>query len=148
MKFKWLLLIGCLGLSTLSFADNIHVHPPMRMSDSQLADKKPTTLGYCQIEIVNGTSDNLLVSGYFDDGYYLDPFFVYGVNRSGFLGYVSLYYYNINYADFICNDSMTLYIDNTYTKRRIYSRRVGVGTSLVVNSSFNGAGPQIEEKAK
>ena len=52
--------------------------------------------GYCEVEIINSSYDNVTVYGRFDDGSSLIPFNIYSFERPY---YISLYYYNYCHRD-------------------------------------------------
>ncbi|CEK11347.1 hypothetical protein [Legionella hackeliae] len=116
MKLKSLLFVCCLGLLTSAFAENRHFHPQAnnptaKAADAKSAAKSAKLPGYCEIEIINSSYDNVRVYGIFDDGTTLTPFNIYRYEGPH---YVDLFYYGY------CHAGMNLYID-TFSGYRIYS---------------------------
>jgi len=117
MKLKSLLFSVCLSMVSSVYAINQHIHPNDGPIEKSPTDKSMTWPGYCEIEIINRSYQDIYVSGEFDDGYILDPFTIYSFEGPH---YVSLYYYGY------CHVGMYLYISthegyllySGYTKRR------------------------------
>lgn len=65
MALRSLLLIFCLALMNVGFADNRHFYPKADITNE--ASSK-TFLPNCQIEIINSSFDHVTVYGVFDDG--------------------------------------------------------------------------------
>lgn len=135
MKFKTFVLATLLGLcSPLFAAENKHVHADAQATTntapaSKAAANKLGWPGYCEIEIINHSYDDVRVYGVFDDGIALQPFTVYSYESPH---YISLYYYGY------CHDGMDLYIDTTYGAH-VYSGYVRrYSTIRVVPSMFGG----------
>ncbi|OGV51977.1 MAG: hypothetical protein A3F46_07185 [Legionellales bacterium RIFCSPHIGHO2_12_FULL_42_9] len=101
MKFKSFLLLLCLSVCSLGYADNRHVHPQSGNQAVNSAVKNAMTPGYCQVEIINDSNQYVTVSGRFDDGAPLQPFNIYPHEIPH---YISLFYYNF------CHQSMYLSI--------------------------------------
>lgn len=129
MKFKSLLFVGCLGLFSAAFADdNRHVHPQANNNkEAKAATKSPRMPGYCEIEIVNYSYDDVIVSGLFDDNTAMKPFTVYSYGPPE---YVDLYYHDY------CHPGMRLFI-NSYRGYNVFSSYVGVGNTVTVYPSVN-----------
>jgi hypothetical protein len=97
MKSKSLLFVCGLGLMSSLFAENRHVHPDMDASKSATtAENKAMVPGYCEVEIINSSYDNVTVTGRFDDGSPLIPFNIYSFERPY---YISLFYYGYCHRD-------------------------------------------------
>lgn len=124
MKLKSLLFVCCLGLLSSAFAQNRHVHPQAKPADVKaVAGAKNAMLpGYCEIEIINDSYDNLSVFGQFDDGSYLNSFNIYRFDAPH---YVSLYYYGY------CHAWMNLYI-KTFSGYSVYAGYTPVNSTIRV----------------
>lgn len=110
MKLKSLLLVCCLGLFSSAFAANMHMHPKAEKEKSKQAVSWP---GYCEIEVVNRSFENVVVSGEFDDGSPLIPFNIYSYGFDT-PHYISLYYFGR------CHAGMILHVD-TFSGYPLYS---------------------------
>jgi len=113
--------MGCLvALCSSAYAVNTHVHPEDKTKEAAASAAAPAVqakyAGFCEIEIVNQSSDDVRVSGTFDDGAPLYPFTVYSYEAPH---YISLFYYGY------CHYGMDLYIDSYYgyTLYSAYTRR-------------------------
>ncbi len=107
MKFKKT-LIGCmLALFSSAYADNHHIHPQQgnTSSENQMPSLQAKYAGFCEIEIINQSYDDIRVNGVFDDGMPIEPFTIYSYESPH---YISLYYYGY------CHYGMNLYIDSFY----------------------------------
>lgn len=112
MKIKSLLLVCCLGLMSHVFADNRHIHPKADLKPSTSSSLKNAFYpGYCEIEVINSSFDDVTVYGTFDDGSNLQPFTVYSFESPH---YISLFYYSY------CHRDMWLDIV-TYNGYHVYS---------------------------
>lgn len=142
MKLKTFVLVCLLGLSSSLFAANQHIHAnaqgttePAAGAMSQ-APKKMGWPGYCEIEIINSSYDDVRVYGVFDDGIALEPFSIYSYESPH---YISLYYYGY------CHDGMDIYID-TFYGAHVYAGYVRrYSTIRVVPSMFGG---KVEAKVQ
>lgn len=134
MKLKSLIIGLCVGLSSVVFAANQHMHPQV---DNAATAKKLNYPGYCEIEIINNSYEDVHVYGLFDDGAPLRPFNVYSYEGPH---YISLYYYGY------CHSGMNLYID-TWSGYRIYAGYTPRNTTLYVVPYLAGK-PKVETKAK
>ena len=106
MTFRYLVLGICLGLSVGVFAENHHQHPqatPQEQQDNATNGKVASWAGYCEIEIINNSYEDVSVYGIFDDGSTVGPFNIYSFEAPH---YISLYYYGY------CHSGMDLYIDS------------------------------------
>lgn len=114
MKLKSLLFVCCFGLLSTAFADNRHVHPQANANavvESKVAPKPATAAGYCEIEIINRSYDDVRVYGIFDDGSAMAPFDIYRYETPH---YIDLFYYGY------CHAGMNLYID-TFSGYRVFA---------------------------
>jgi hypothetical protein len=101
---------GCLfALMSSGYAAtaNHHVHPEdtSAQATTPVPSLKAKYAGYCEIEIINQSYDDVRVNGVFDDGKPLDSFSIYSYEAPH---YISLYYYGY------CHYGMNLYIDSYY----------------------------------
>ncbi len=134
MKFKTIVLAFLMGLSAPLFAANKHVHANAQdtaptVTEQSKAQSKMGWPGYCEIEIINHSYDDVRVYGIFDDGVALSPFSVYSYESPH---YISLYYYGY------CHSGMDLYIDTFYGDH-VYSGYVPrYSTIRIVPSMFGG----------
>ncbi len=134
MKLRTCVFVFLFGLFSPLFAANQHLHAtPEGVSEPATAvpaaAKKLAWPGYCQIEIINQSYDDVRVFGVFDDGVSLEPFNVYSYESPH---YISLYYYGY------CHDGMDLYIDS-FSGAHVYSGYVRrYSTIRVVPSLFGG----------
>lgn len=116
MKIRSLFLGFCFSLCASAFAANQHMHPqsaaePLNAQTKSALPKDAKWPGYCEIEIINNSFDDVRVYGVFDDGASLEPFNVYSF---GAAQYISLYYYGY------CHAGMDLYID-TFSGYHVYA---------------------------
>jgi hypothetical protein len=141
MKIKSLLFVCCLGLLSSSFADNRHVHPqknnPNPKTNVQTAPKGNLAPGFCEIEIINNSFDDVRVSGVFDDGAPIDPFNIYSFEAPH---YVDLFYSGY------CHAGMTLYVD-TFSGYRVYAGYTPTQSTVTI-VPFLAKQPKIEVHAK
>lgn len=133
MKLKSITM-GCLvALCSSAYAANNHVHPEDKSGEKAAAAPavQAKYAGFCEIEIINQSYDDVRVSGTFDDGYPLQPFTIYSYEAPH---YISLFYYGY------CHYGMNLYIDSYYgyTLYAAYTPRES--TVRIV--------PYLKEKAK
>lgn len=123
MRVKSIVLACCLGLMGLAMADNRHVYPEVNANKNQSgSEKNAMTPGYCEIEIINSSYDNVTVYGRFDDGSRLSPFDIYSYEIPH---YISLYYYGY------CHSNMYLDIV-TFNGYHIYSGYTAVNSTVRV----------------
>ncbi len=111
MKLKSIILMCCLSLCTSVFAANLHLHSQENKNENMAPNKGLMWPGYCEIEIINDSYDDVHVFGVFDDGSSLQPFNVYSYESPH---YISLFYY------FYCHSGMDIYID-TFRGVRVYA---------------------------
>jgi len=91
--------------------------------------------GYCEIEIINRSMEDVVVSGGLDSNVSLRPFVVYSYELPH---YISLYYYGY------CYSGMFLHIDTT-SGRPIYDRYTPVGSTLYVRSYQNALNVEAQK---
>lgn len=135
MKLKSFLFLLCFGLATSVFATK-HMHPKANAETSSSAKKSIQFPGYCEIEVINDSFEDVRVYGIYDDGLVLPAFTAYSF---GAANYISLWYYGY------CHAGMHLYVDN-WRGQHLYSGYTPVGTTLRVITYFGQ--PKIEVKAK
>lgn len=117
MKIKSLILVCCLNLCSSVFADNKHMHPSIDSIKDRPITAEMKWPGYCEIEIINQSYDDVRVFGVFDDGTTMQPFNIYSYESPH---YISLFYYGY------CHAGMDLDIDSfggyhlygSYTRRQ------------------------------
>lgn len=123
MKLRSLIIGLCVSLCSSVFAANQHVHPQADQADNKtITAKKASYAGYCEIEVINSSFNNVTVYGVFDDGVALAPFDVYSFESPH---YISLYYYGY------CHEGMNLYID-TWSGYNIYASYTYAGSTVRV----------------
>ena len=106
MKLKSLLVAICFSLVGHAFAANQHLHPKANEVDnnkSSVAAKPSMLPGYCEIELINSTYNDVNVYGTFDDGAPLMPFRMYSFESPH---YISLFYYGY------CHSGMRITIES------------------------------------
>lgn len=130
MKIRSLLLISILSLSATAFADNRHVQAADDTSkeagkSASLSENKAMVPGFCEVEIINDSYENLTVYGTWENNVVMEPFNFY---RYEYPHYISLYYRD---ADGIsrCHNTMFITID-TFSHFRVYSGYTWVGTTV------------------
>lgn len=111
MKLRAIILGFCVGFCSSVLAVNQHIHPQVGNGDNKSTEKNVGYPGYCEIEIINRSFDDVTVYGIFDDGVTMEPFNIYSFESPH---YISLYYYNY------CHAGMNLYID-TFSGYHVYS---------------------------
>lgn len=123
MKLKSLFFVGCLSFLSMSYAADRYVHPEAGNADAKNVSQKEMTPGYCEIEIINRSYDDVRVYGVFDDFTPMKPFKVYSYGSSA---YISLYYKSY------CHLGMNLYVDTWNDHINIFTGYVKVNTTLNV----------------
>lgn len=126
MKLKSIILVCCLSICTFGFAANVHLHSPADHMENKPAKNALKWPGYCEIEIVNNSYDDVRVFGVFDDGSSLQPFNVYSYESPH---YISLYYYGY------CHSGMDIYID-TFRGMRIYGGYTQTNSTIRIEPFF------------
>jgi hypothetical protein len=118
MKLKSLIFGLCVALCSSVCSANQHRHPQTNMNANEKASATNLSYpGYCEIEVINNSFEDVRVYGVFDDGASLLPFNVYSFESPH---YISLYYYGY------CHSGMDIFIDTLsgyhlyagYTERR------------------------------
>ena len=122
MKIKSVLLGLCISLCSTVFASNMHKHPEDKTVEKTSKEQTMKSPGYCEIEIINRSFDNVTVSGMFDDGYSMLPFTVYSF---GMPQYIDMYYYGY------CHAGMSLFID-AWSGYRVYAGYTQTNTTIHV----------------
>ncbi len=105
MKLRSFLCVIFFSLSSHAFAAHLHLNPNANEADKSSAPKATMYPGYCQIEVINNSSNYIRVTGFFDDSTYLDPFTIFAFEAPH---YISLYYYGY------CHAGMNLSILSPY----------------------------------
>lgn len=112
MRFKSIAMGCMLALISNVYSDNHHVHPQEKATPETAAPSlQAQYAGYCEIEIINQSNDDVRVNGTFDDGSPLQPFTIYSYEAPH---YISLFFYGY------CHYGMDLYIDS-YAGYHLYS---------------------------
>lgn len=138
MKLKALILFCCLGLLQTVFADNRHLHPKANDEKDNVSSMKRATMpDYCEIEIINNTYRNVIVSGQFEDGYSLAPFYIYRYDAPHT---ISLWY---GY----CQQGMYLNITDVYGYY-LYSGYTSVASSVYLSSYYMNNMSQLKAEVK
>ncbi|ARG96893.1 hypothetical protein [Legionella micdadei] len=146
MKFKTLLLAGCLSVFSSAYADHSHTYP---QTSKEAAAKSAAKKGaaypedYCTIEIYNNSYDGVWVYGTFDDGTRMESFYI---PPRDIPHYIHLDYYDSRYGYVFCHPGMYITIED-YRGRTLYSRWTTPGTPLEVRPYFNNQ-LQVETKKK
>ncbi len=120
MKLNALIVGLCMSLCSTVFAANQHVHPDTDKSDTKPIEKNLKWPGYCEIEVINTSYDDVRVYGVFDDGLPLSPFNIYSFEAPH---YISLYYYGY------CHAGMNLYVD-AWSGYHVYAGYTPRGSSI------------------
>ncbi len=138
MKLKIFTMSCLLALFSCSYASNIHLHPEdtNKAAEKSATDKVVPSLkakyaGFCEIEIVNNSFDDVRVYGTYDDGLPLIPFTHYSFEAPH---YISMFYYGY------CHYGMNLYIDSYYGYN-LYSGYTQTGSTVRIL-------PFLKNKAK
>lgn len=131
MKIKSLLLACSLAFMGSAGAANVHVHPKANANavaaSAEKSAKNTVTPGYCQIDLINDSYDNVTVYGRFDDNSLMTPFNMY----TGEFHTVDLIYYGA------CHPYMYLDIV-TFSGYHIYSGYTRVGQTVRVVPYLKG----------
>tara|TARA_Y100000588_G_C14151814_1_gene880882 strand:+ start:904 stop:1347 length:444 start_codon:yes stop_codon:yes gene_type:complete len=102
MKLKSFIFMCLMGLMASAFSGSHHLHPEAKPATGQ-AKTSLKWPGYCEIEIINDSFSDVIVTGVFDDGSLLNSFAIPAHDAPH---YISLYYYGY------CHNGMDLYIDS------------------------------------
>lgn len=121
MKLKSLIFGLCVGLCSSVFAVNQTPLAQANNADAR-APLKASFPGYCEIEVINNSFDDIRVFGVYDDGATMIPFNMYSFESPY---YIPLYYYGY------CHAGMNLYI-NTFSGYPIYAGYTERGTTIRV----------------
>jgi hypothetical protein len=127
MKLKSLMVSLCLSACSVAFAGQ-QSFTQVNGSDPLPASKHLSVPGYCEVEVINQSYDNITVYGTYENGVSIEPFSMYQYDTY----HIPLYY---NYT---CSDK--IYVDIvTFKGVHIYSAWTRVGQILrIVPSYFNG----------
>jgi hypothetical protein len=137
MKFKTIALSCLLAFVSSAYATATHhTHPQDKATTETATDKVTSGVqvkypGYCEIEIINQSYDDIRVNGVFDDGTSLASFTVYSFEAPH---YISLFYYGY------CHYGMNLYIDSYYGYNLYSAYTTRESTVRIV--------PYLKDKAK
>ena len=137
MKIKSLLFVCCLSLMGSLHAENRHLHPKADVNNANsTAAKNARMPGYCEIEVINSSFENVTVYGTFDDGSVMAPFNIYSYEAPH---YISLYYYGYCHRD--------MYLDIIgYRGNHIYSGYTPTESTVrIVPYLANQAKAQIQK---
>lgn len=137
MKLKSLIFSVCVALGFPAFANTPHLHPEANKDTASANTPNLKVPGFCEIEVVNNSFDDVTVYGLFDDGAPLRPFTVYAYEMPH---YISLYYYGY------CHAGMQIAVD-TRDGFPIYSRYT-LTNSTVYIVPYLAKQPKIEVKVK
>lgn len=125
MKLKSFLFVLCFSLFANVFAANTHLHPKADAADKKSISKNLAYPGFCQIEIINDSYNDVNVLGTFDDGTSIN----FNVYRYENPHYISLFYY------FYCHSGMYLSIASPYGN--VYSGWTNVNSSIRIIPYLN-----------
>lgn len=126
MIFKKICFISCLFLSGSIFAGKYHSYNSF--ADNISINNPKMLPGYCEIEVINNSFDNVTVFGTFEDGSSLNPFNILSL---GDPQYISLYYNGY------CHPKMSLDIV-TFNGYHIYSQDTLVNTTVKIVPYIKG----------
>ena len=133
MKLKSLLFVCSLGVMSSLFAANRHVHPESDANKTQAAvADKAMMPGFCEIEIINRSFDNVTVFGTYEDSSQIVPFDIYSNENPH---YVSLYYRDFD-GIYRCHNTMYVAIE-TFNHYPVYSAYTRVGSTINVVPYLN-----------
>lgn len=118
------IFFGCIIHVSSYAASNVHFYPKDLSIDHNSA--KLTGTAACLIKISNDSEQNIIVSGRFDDGNYLNPFIIYAYEEPQ---YISLFYYGI------CHGIMDLRIDTT-SGLKLYEQETYVNSKIRIKSGW------------
>lgn len=122
MKFRTIFFGLLVCFAGLVNANNQHVHPQATAGDRTMLPVNAKWAGYCEIEIINNSYQDVRVYGTFDDGLPMRSFNVYSFEAPH---YISLYYYGY------CHAGMDIYIDS-FNGWNIYSGYTPRSVTLTV----------------
>jgi len=122
---KLILSLVIMLICNISFASQgiTHSHPGLtKDSKSSSLQSIPT----CLIKITNDSHYDIIVSGQFDDGTYLQPFVIQAYETPH---YVSLFYFNI------CHGVMDMQIETNYGLK-LYAQPTYVNSKILIKSGW------------
>jgi hypothetical protein len=128
MKLRSLLVGLCVSLCSTVFAANHHFHPQATNSDKKTAEKTVGWADACEIEVINESHADILVTGTFEDGTSLAPFTIYAYEYLP--SYIDLFYYDF------CHSGMYVHIVTLRNGYPIYSRYTHAGRTIHVFSPY------------
>ncbi len=122
---KWILSLVAVFICSVSFGsqETTHTHPGLTK------DPKPSSLQSiptCLIKITNDSHYDIIVSGQFDDGTYLQPFVIEPYEMPH---YISLFYFNI------CHGVMDMQIETNYGLK-LYAQPTYVNSKILIKSGW------------
>jgi hypothetical protein len=136
MKLKSLLFLVCFSLFTNVFAANLHLNPNANPEDKISIAKGVMYPGYCQIEIINDSYDDVRVFGTYHDGSSIG----FDIYRFEAPHYISLYY------NFRCHSKMYITIQSAYST--IYSGFTSVNSTIRIVPYLNKPGLNKQDSKK
>jgi hypothetical protein len=139
MKLQSMVLSALMALASFSYAANQHLHPQASQADQQKMTSKGLTYpGYCEIEVINSSYHDLVVSGQFDDWSYLDTFRIYAGDAPH---YIDLFYHGY------CHSGMNLNVQ-TLDGYYVYSQYTRTGETVrLVPGYLKGIKAEVKPKA-
>lgn len=133
MRLKSLLVVCGLGVMSSLFAANRHVHTDSNTDKSQaVLANKAMMPGYCEIEIINRSYDNVTVFGTYEDNSQIAPFDIF---TNEYPHYISLFYRDYD-GLYRCHNSMYIAIE-TFNHYPVYSSYTRVGSTINVVPYLN-----------
>lgn len=132
MKFKALILVASMCLFQNLFAANIHMHPKADIANKTMTASQTMYPGYCEIEIINNSYNDVYVYGTFDDGTTVN----FSVPRYASPQYITLFYYAY------CHNGMYLTIQSA--QGILYSGWTDVHQTVFITPSFWTGTPYAE----
>lgn len=133
---KWFLSLLTIFICSISFSaqKTPHTHPGLsKDSKPALIQSIPT----CLIKITNDSHYDIIVSGQFDDGAYLQPFVIQPYEMPH---YISLYYFNI------CHGVMDVQIETNYGLK-LYDQPTYVNSKILIKSGWLNPYTILEKKS-
>ena len=122
---KLILSLVAILICNVSFSSKeiTHTHPGLT-KDS--APPSLQSIPSCLIKITNDSHHDIIVSGQFDDGTYLQPFLIEPYEAPH---YISLFYYNI------CHGVMDMQIETNYGLK-LYAQPTYVNSKILIKSGW------------
>lgn len=128
MKLKSLMVSLCLSACSMAFAGEQPLNAQGNGAGPLAASKNLSAPGYCEVELINQSYDNVTVYGTYEDGVSMKPFNMYRYDTY----HIPLYYY------YSCHSSIYLDIV-TFNGAHIYSSWTRTGQIVrIVPSYFSG----------